>query len=81
MGSPVNRRAQELLGRFNVRVDARARVRQLTVVEQQIVVIAKALSQDSHVLIKDVRMEQLIEWTVDRELEEQFCKERVEIGP
>lgn len=49
----MNRRAQELLGRFDVRIDARAKVRQLTVAEQQIVAIVKALSQDSRVLIMD----------------------------
>lgn len=138
----MNRRAQELLGRFGVPIDARAKVRQLTVAEQQIVAIVKALSQDSRVLImdepsavltggelerlfgiirqlqkqgvaivyithrlveafeigdrvtvlrdgkyvitadmKDVTMEQLIKWMVGRELDEQFYKEKVEIGP
>lgn len=49
----MNRRAQDLLSRFNVPIDARTKVRQLTVAEQQIVAIVKALSQDSKVLIMD----------------------------
>jgi ABC-type sugar transport system ATPase subunit len=51
--SEMNRRAAELLATFHVPIDPKALVRDLTVAEQQIVAIVKALSQDSKVLIMD----------------------------
>ena len=51
--SEMNRRAAELLATVHVPIDPKALVRDLTVAEQQIVAIVKALSQDSKVLIMD----------------------------
>ncbi len=47
------RQARELVDRLGVRLDVRARVRGLSVADQQTVEIAKALSTDSRVLIMD----------------------------
>jgi ribose transport system ATP-binding protein len=49
----LNQQTQELLDRLNIRVDARARVSNLTVAAQQLVEIARALSLNSDVLIMD----------------------------
>ena len=49
----LNRQAQEILARMNLKVDPRAIVGALTVAKQQMVEIAKALSFDSRVLIMD----------------------------
>mgnify|MGYP000966768036 CR=1 FL=1 len=51
--STMNRRAEELLRTFDVQVDPHDLVKDLTVAEQQIVAIVKALSQDSKILIMD----------------------------
>jgi ABC-type sugar transport system ATPase subunit len=137
----MNRKAAELLQMFNVEISPYSLIKDLTVSEQQIVAIVKALSQDSKVLImdepsavltgselerlfgiiaelkkqgvaivyithrlievfeigdvvtvlrdgenivtrdiEDVTMEQMIQWMVGREIDEQFYKEEVEIG-
>ena len=47
------REARDLIGRLGVRLDVRARVRGLSVADQQTVEIAKALSTDARVLIMD----------------------------
>jgi ribose transport system ATP-binding protein len=49
----MNRQTQELLERLNIRLDARARVGDLTVAAQQMVEIARALSLNTEVLIMD----------------------------
>ena len=51
--STMNRRAGELLGMFKVEISPHSLIKDLTVAEQQIVAIVKALSQDSKVLIMD----------------------------
>jgi ABC-type sugar transport system ATPase subunit len=51
--SKMNRRAGELLGMFKVEISPHSLIKDLTVAEQQIVAIVKALSQDSKVLIMD----------------------------
>lgn len=47
------REARQIIDRLGVRIDARARVRGLSVADQQTVEIAKALSTNSQVLIMD----------------------------
>ncbi|PYD02461.1 D-xylose ABC transporter ATP-binding protein [Microbacterium esteraromaticum] len=49
----LNRRAEELLQRLDIKLDPRRRVGELTVAEQQMVEIAKALSFNAKVLIMD----------------------------
>ncbi|NSW76348.1 MAG: sugar ABC transporter ATP-binding protein [Candidatus Atribacteria bacterium] len=49
----MNRRAQELLEMFHMRIDPRIKVQELTVAKQQMVEIAKALSFNAEVLIMD----------------------------
>lgn len=49
----LNRRAADLLERLGLPLDARATVASLTVAQQQMVEIAKALSHDARVLILD----------------------------
>lgn len=49
----LNRRAEELLQRLDIALDPRKRVGELTVAEQQMVEIAKALSFNAKVLIMD----------------------------
>src|ERR687886_1832801 len=49
----MNRQTQALLDRLNIRLDARARVNDLTVASQQMVEIARALSLNTEVLIMD----------------------------
>ncbi|MFD5214470.1 sugar ABC transporter ATP-binding protein [Microbacterium sp. NPDC058345] len=49
----LNRQAAELLQRLNIDLDARQKVGELTVAEQQMVEIAKALSFNAKVLIMD----------------------------
>ncbi|MEV7632452.1 sugar ABC transporter ATP-binding protein [Microbacterium sp. NPDC089318] len=49
----LNRRAEELLQRLDIKLDPRKRVGELTVAEQQMVEIAKALSFNAKVLIMD----------------------------
>lgn len=51
--SALNRRAGELLERLGIRLEPRARVRDLSVAGQQMTEIAKALSVDARVLILD----------------------------
>ncbi|GAC1461875.1 MAG: sugar ABC transporter ATP-binding protein [Chloroflexota bacterium] len=51
--SSMYHQARELVDRLGVRLDVRARVRGLSVADQQTVEIAKALSTDSRVLIMD----------------------------
>ena len=51
--SKMNLKAQELLRTFGVQIEPKALVKDLTVAEQQIVTIVKALSQDSKILIMD----------------------------
>ncbi|MGI8826285.1 MAG: sugar ABC transporter ATP-binding protein [Chloroflexota bacterium] len=59
------RDARELLDRLGVRLDARARVRGLSVADQQTVEIAKALSTDSRVLLMDEPTASLSQREVD----------------
>lgn len=47
------RRAVQILQDFNVEIDVRKKVKQITVAEQQIVAIAKTLSQKSRILVMD----------------------------
>src|SRR5437868_6648144 len=49
----MNEQARDLLERLNIRLDARARVSDLTVAAQQMVEIARALSLNTEVLIMD----------------------------
>ncbi|MFC7787527.1 sugar ABC transporter ATP-binding protein [Microbacterium sp. MAHUQ-60] len=49
----LNRQAGELLARLDIQLDPRQKVGELTVAEQQMVEIAKALSFDAKVLIMD----------------------------
>jgi len=49
----LNRQTSDLLARLNIRLDARQKVGELTVAEQQMVEIAKALSFNAKVLIMD----------------------------
>jgi len=49
----LNKQTAELLGRLNIRLDPRRKVGELTVAEQQMVEIAKALSFNAKVLIMD----------------------------
>jgi ribose transport system ATP-binding protein len=49
----INELTRDLLNRLNIRVDQRARVGSLTVAQQQLVEIARALSLDTEVLIMD----------------------------
>src|SRR5579859_710406 len=49
----INRQTQDLLDRLNIRLDARARVGDLTIAAQQMVEIARALSLNTEVLIMD----------------------------
>lgn len=51
--SNENQRAQELFARIGVSLDSDARVRDLTVAQQQIVEIAKALSLNSRIIVMD----------------------------
>jgi ribose transport system ATP-binding protein len=48
-----NRRAAELFGRIGVAVDPRALCRNLSIAQQQVVEIAKALALDSRILVMD----------------------------
>ncbi len=48
-----HRRAVELFERLGVRVDPEARCRELTVAQQQVVEIAKALSLDARIIVMD----------------------------
>lgn len=49
----LNRRTEELLQRLDIKLDPRSKVAELTVAEQQMVEIAKALSFNAKVLIMD----------------------------
>jgi ribose transport system ATP-binding protein len=49
----INKKANELLRRMNLSIDAETRVEDLTVAQQQMVEIAKALSYNADVLIMD----------------------------
>jgi ribose transport system ATP-binding protein len=49
----TNQQTQELLDRLNIKLDARAKVGELTVAMQQMVEIARALSLNTEVLIMD----------------------------
>src|SRR5713226_1884996 len=49
----TNEQTQELLDRLNIKLDARAKVGELTVAMQQMVEIARALSLNTEVLIMD----------------------------
>jgi ribose transport system ATP-binding protein len=49
----TERRAASLLGEFDIRIDVRSKVRDLTLVEQEIVQIVKAVSKRPKVLILD----------------------------
>ncbi len=51
--SQERRRARELFGRMGVSVDADALCRDLTVAQQQVVEIAKALASDARILVMD----------------------------
>jgi ribose transport system ATP-binding protein len=57
--------AQELLDRLNIRLDARARVSDLTVAAQQMVEIARALSLSTEVLIMDEPTATLTDTEID----------------
>lgn len=61
-----NRIARELFDRIGVAVDPDATCRELTVAEQQVVEIAKALSQDSRILVMDEPSATLTSREVDR---------------
>jgi len=49
----MNRRAEELLAEIGILVDVREKVSDISVAEQQLVEIAKALSQEARILIMD----------------------------
>ncbi len=61
----LNRRAGELLERLGVPIDPRTQVARLSVAQQQMVEIAKALSFDSNVLVMDEPTAALTEAEVD----------------
>ena len=58
--------ARELFGRIGVDVDPEARCSELTVAQQQIVEIAKALSQDARIIVMDEPSATLTSREVDR---------------
>ncbi len=61
----MNRQTQALLDRLNIRLDARARVTDLTVASQQMVEIARALSLNTEVLIMDEPTAALTDTEID----------------
>jgi ribose transport system ATP-binding protein len=61
----MNQQTQALLDRLNIRLDARARVTDLTVASQQMVEIARALSLNTEVLIMDEPTAALTDTEID----------------
>src|SRR5438270_1191898 len=61
----MNEQARDLLARLNIRLDARARVSDLTVAAQQMVEIARALSLNTEVLIMDEPTATLTDTEID----------------
>ena len=49
----INKDAQELLDSLGFKIDATATVRDLSIVQKQVVEIAKAISEDTKVLVLD----------------------------
>jgi ribose transport system ATP-binding protein len=61
----LNKRAQELLDRFNINIDAKTLVMNLTIAQRQLVEITKAISQNPKILVMDEPTSALPESEVD----------------